>query len=210
MTEALTVGVVPGVSADKWARIWHERLPEVPLLVVQLPEDEAGPALLHRVDMVFARLPVPDEADLHVIPLWDEVPVVVAAKDHPIRVFDSVTLAELADEELHPGVDEATLDLVAAGHGIAQMPQSVYRAAGRRDLVAREISDAPRTRIALVWPRRRTGPLIDEFVGIVRGRTANSSRGGGAPPEPSKPAAPLPGRAGRPVRKASVRRKGRR
>jgi DNA-binding transcriptional LysR family regulator len=211
MTEVLTVGVVPGVSADKWTRIWQERLPDVPLRIVQLPEDEAAAALGAGVDMVFARLPVAGGADLHVIPLWDEVPVVVAAKDHPIKVFDAVTLAELEDEDLHPGADEATLDLVAAGHGTARMPQSVYRATGRRDLVAREITDAPRTRIALVWPRSGTDALTDEFVGIVRGRTTNSSRGAAPPPpEPPKPATPARARPARPARRAPARRKGRR
>jgi DNA-binding transcriptional LysR family regulator len=154
--------------------------------------------------MVFARLPVADDADLHVIPLWDEVPVVVAAKDHPVKVFDTVTLAELDDEELQPGTDEATLDLVAAGHGVARMPQSVYRATGRRDLVAREISDAPRSRVALVWPTSRTGPLVDEFIGIVRGRTGNSSRGA-APPPPPPPAAPTRTRGARPARRTAGR-----
>jgi DNA-binding transcriptional LysR family regulator len=207
--EALTVGVVPGVSADKWARVWRERLPGAPLTVVPLAEDAVAAALGEGVDMVLARLPVPDEGDLHVIPLWDEVPVVVAAKDHPIKVFDSVTLADVADEELYPGADEATLDIVAAGHGVARMPQSVFRSTGRRDLVAREISDAPRTRIALVWPRSRTGPLLEEFVGIVRGRTANSSRGAAPPPSPA-PVAPVRTRAARPQRKVPGRRKGRR
>jgi DNA-binding transcriptional LysR family regulator len=210
MAEALTVGVVPGVSADKWARVWRERLPDVPLLVVQLAEDEAVAALEDRVDLVLARLPVTDDTDLHVIPLWEEVPVVVAARDHPIRVFDSVTLADLGDEDLHPGADDATLDLVAAGHGIARMPQAVFRATGRRDLVGREISDAPRTRIALLWPRSRTGPLVEEFVGIVRGRTAKSSRGAAAPPPPA--AAPTRPRPARPQKQRRIpgRGKGRR
>ncbi len=186
----LTVGVVPGVSADKWTRIWQERLPEAELRVVPVTEEAAVAALDGSVDMVFARLPVPDDADLHVIPLWEEVPVVVAAKDHPIKVVETVTLAELEDEELYPGADDATLDLVAAGHGIARMPQSVFRATGRRDVVARPITDAPATRIALVWPAGRTSDSIDEFIGIVRGRTANSSRGAGTPASPA--AAPAP------------------
>jgi DNA-binding transcriptional LysR family regulator len=206
--EGLSVGVVPGVSADKWARIWRERLPDVPLTVVQVAEDAAVPALEGTVDLVFARLPVPEDRELHVIPLWEEVPVVVAAKDHPLKVFESVALAELGDEELHPGADEATLDIVAAGHGIARMPQSVFRATGRRDLVAREITDAPRTRIALAWPAARTGPLIDEFIGIVRGRTANSSRGAAPPPPP--PPAPKRARTARPAKRTGGRGKGRR
>ncbi len=198
----LTVGVVPGVSADKWARVWQERLPRAELTVVPVAEEAAVAALDGSVDMVFARLPVPDEADLHVIPLWEEVPVVVAAKDHPIKVVESVTLAELEDEELYPGADDATLDLVAAGHGIARMPQSVFRATGRRDVVARPITDAPATRIALVWPAGRTSDSIDEFIGIMRGRTANSSRGAGTPPSPA--AAPAP--RIRPARKPAAGR----
>jgi DNA-binding transcriptional LysR family regulator len=199
MADELTVAVVPGVSADKWARIWRERLPAVPLTVVQVAEDGAIAALADGADLAFARLPVPEDAGLHVIPLWEEVPVAVAAKDHPLKVVDSVTLAELEGEELHPGADNGTLDIVAAGHGIARMPQSVFRATGRRDLVARPITDAPATRIGLVWPSGRSGPLIDEFIGIVRGRTANSSRG--TPPPP----APAPRRRERPKRGAAGR-----
>jgi DNA-binding transcriptional LysR family regulator len=207
MGEGLTVGAVPGVSADKWARIWGERLPDVALRVVPVAEEAATAALEEGVDVVFARLPVPEGADLHVIPLWEEVPVVVAGRDHPIKVFDSVLLADLEDEECYPGAGEATLDVVAAGHGIARMPQSVFRATGRRDLVAREISDAPRTRIALVWPAGRADPLIDEFIGIVRGRTVNSSRGTAPPPAP---APPVRARSARPARRAGGRGKGRR
>lgn len=200
--EALTVGVVPGVSTDKWARVWRERLPDVPLRVVPLAEDGAVAGLDGDVDMVFARLPVPAGADLHVIPLWEEVQVVVAAKDHPVRVVDEVVLAELEGEELLSGAGEATLDLVAAGHGIARMPQSVFRAAGRRDLVARPIRDAPPSRIALVWPAGRADPLLDEFIGIVRGRTANSSRG--TPPAEQAPQRAEPQR--RPQPRPSARR----
>lgn len=187
MTEALRIGVVPGVSADKWVRVWRERRTGEPLEVVQLRDEDPAAALDETVDMVFGRLPIGDAADdeLHVIPLWTETPMVVAAKDHPIRVFDSVTLADLADEELYPGWDDATLDIVAAGHGIARMPQSVFRATGRRDVVAREVTDAEPTQVGLAW--RSGGPLVEEFIGIVRGRTANSSRG--TPDEPS-PAAP--------------------
>ena len=133
--------------------------------------------------MALARLPIAgvDAGDLHVIPLWDETPVVVAAKDHPVKVFDTVTLADIADEELYPGWDDATLDIVAAGHGIARMPQAVLRATGRRDVVGRPITDAEPSKVALVWRRTTEGPLVDEFIGIVRGRTANSSRGSAEP-----------------------------
>ncbi|HEY8590477.1 MAG TPA: LysR family transcriptional regulator substrate-binding protein [Naasia sp.] len=204
MAEAFTVGVVRGVSADKWARVWRERMPDVPLEIVAVDEGGAVEALAGAADMVFARLPVDD--DLNAIPLWEELPVVVAAKDHPVKLFDTVTLADIAEEETYPGWDDATLDIVAAGHGIARMPQSVFRATGRRDVVAREVSDADPTRIALVWPAEASGPLIDEFIGIVRGRTANSSRGAASVEDP--PESPPPRQTRRPAPTTRPRRPG--
>lgn len=205
MAEALTIGVVTGVTPDKWVRVWRERMPRVPLHVQPVDEDRAVAALGTGVDLVFVRLPLTDPDDLHVIPLWEESPVVVAGRDHPVKAFDAVALTDLADEEQHPGWSDEVLDLVAAGHGVARMPQSVFRAIGRRDLVARPITDAATTRIGLVWRREAGGPLVDEFIGIVRGRTANSSRSEDAPaPAPSKRAAGRPerrGRASRPSRR---------
>lgn len=179
MTEPLRIGVVPGVAPDRWVRVWRDRVRGTPLEVVPVPEGGAAAALRGDVRMVFARLPVDgiDAETLHVIPLWEETPVVVAGRDHPIRVVEGVTLAELADEEVRSGWDEEVLDLVAAGHGVARMPHAVFRGTGRRDLVSRPITDAEPTRVGLVWQRAEGGPEVDAFIGIVRGRTANSSRG---------------------------------
>lgn len=205
-TDGLVIGVVAGVTPDKWVRTWHDRMPDAPLRIEAIGDEQAGPALGDTLDMALVRLPIDgvEAAELHVIPLWDETPVVVAAKDHPITVFDTVTLADIADEELYPGWDDSTLDIVAAGHGVARMPQAVLRATGRRDVVGRPITDAEPTRVGLVWRRTTGGPLVDEFIGIVRGRTANSSRGSAESPpsepkprRPAKESKPRPKRAGR-------------
>jgi DNA-binding transcriptional LysR family regulator len=202
--EPFVIGVVAGVTPDRWVRVWADRMVDVPLRIV--PVEHVAEALRSGIDMVFARLPVPDIGDdeLHVIPLWEETPVVVAAKSHPVKVFDTVTEADIADEEVYPGWDDAVIDIVAAGHGIARMPQSVFRSTGRRDVVARPVSDAEPSRVALVWLRAGGGPLVDEFIGIVRGRTANSSRGDLAPAAPpkAKPAAKQPDRKPKPKPKA--------
>ncbi|BDI22144.1 LysR family transcriptional regulator substrate-binding protein [Herbiconiux sp. L3-i23] len=193
----LIVGFVAGVSPDKWARVWAERMPHVELRLRPVAADAAVASLRAGNEMVFARLPLPprdpttgdqtsgDEAsELHSIPLWEETPVVIAPKDHPVKLFDAVTLADLESENMLEGEDDATLDLVAAGVGLARMPQAVFRANGRRDVIARPISDAEPTRIALVWPAGATDEVLDEFIGVVRGRTVQSSRG--AAPEPAK------------------------
>lgn len=178
MPEPLTVGVVPGVTPDRWVRGWRDRFPRDPLRVVPLPTGSTAAVLDDGVDLAFLRLPVGgDPETLHVIPLWEETPVVAAARDHPVKLFDTVTTADLAGEDEHDGWGDDVLDLVAAGHGIVRMPQSVLRATGRRDLVGRPISDAEPTRIGLVWRREAGSPRVDEFIGVVRGRTANTSRG---------------------------------
>lgn len=211
--DPFVIGVVIGVTPDRWVRVWRERMLDVPLEIA--PVDDVAAALRSRVRMVFARLPVDgmDASEVHVIPLWDETPMVVAAKDHPVKVFDTVTEADIAEEQLYPGWDDDVLDIVAAGHGIARMPQSVFRATGRRDLVARPVSDAPPSRVGLVWLRDDSDPFVEEFIGIVRGRTANSSRGDVAEPPPppvakakqKQPPKAQPARGGRGKQKPAPR-----
>ncbi|MFD7938501.1 LysR family transcriptional regulator, partial [Streptomyces sp. NPDC059755] len=44
-------------------------------------------------------------------------------------------------------------------------------------LTYRTVVDAPRSDIALAWPEEATTELVEDFIGIVRGRTVNSTRG---------------------------------
>ncbi len=176
-TGPLRIAIVPGVNPGKWTKVWADRRPHTPLDVVPIDEVEQEQILVTgRVDMVFARMPV-DTDRLHAIRLYEEAVVVVAEHDHTISVVDSVTLAELeAETRLTQPLSES-VDLIVAGGGIALVPQSVARQYSRKDLVVRPVTDAPATTIALVWPRGVESPEITEFIGIVRGRTANSSRG---------------------------------
>ena len=85
---SLTLGYVPGGTPAKWARIWAERRPEVPLELVGGPTAE----LLERireggVDAGVVRLPF-DRAGLHAIPLYTETTVAVAPKDHVLAAVD--------------------------------------------------------------------------------------------------------------------------
>ena len=130
----LRVGFVPGVTLTKWRRIWSDRFRRIPLEVVEVAESDQRSALMEgRVDMCFVRLPI-DRTDLHAIPLYDEVPVVVAAKDHPISLFAEVTWADLADELLLDPADPDAVDLAVGGAGVLAVPQSVAREQSRRDL----------------------------------------------------------------------------
>ncbi|MEU9187476.1 LysR substrate-binding domain-containing protein [Streptomyces sp. NPDC048484] len=199
---------VPGATPSKWVRIWHERLPDVPLTLLAVSAAEAFDVLRGRgADAGLVRLPV-DGTDLSAIPLYAETSVVVVPKDHVVAAVDEVTAEDLADDVvLHPLDDTLdwerlpgrpaierpattadAVELVAAGVGLLVVPQSVARLHHRKDLTYRPVTDAPESRIALSWPQDRTTDLVEDFIGIVRGRTANSSRGRSQPPAQPKAA----------------------
>ncbi|MDT0420819.1 LysR family transcriptional regulator substrate-binding protein [Streptomyces evansiae] len=194
---SFTLAYVPGVTPTKWVRIWNERLPGVPLTLTAVPTDEAERLLRARgADAGFLRLPV-DRTDMSAIPLYTEATVVVIPKDHLVAVAEEITTADLADEILlhplddvleweelpgrpaneRPATTADAVELVAAGIGVVVVPQSLARLHHRRDLTYRTVTDAPVSRVALAWPEDATTDLVEQFIGIVRGRTVNSSRG---------------------------------
>nr|WSX77048.1 LysR family substrate-binding domain-containing protein [Streptomyces sp. NBC_00899] len=228
---------VPGVTPAKWVRIWQERLPGVPLDLVPVPAEEAAGLLRARgADAGFVRLPI-DRTDLSAIPLYTETTVVVVPKDHLVAAVEEVSAADLADEiVLHPLDDTLgweqppgrparerpattadAVELVAAGVGLLAVPQSLARLHHRRDLTYRPLTDAPQSQVALSWPEDATTDQVDDFIGIVRGRTPNSTRGRSQPapeaqqkskpkpkpkPKPARGATPRPAKRGKPRRRS--------
>ena len=201
MADPLRVAFVTGTTPDRWARAWREQR-RGPLELVPVTEEEQA-AVVRRgaVDMALVRLPlaagdlpgddVPD--DLHCVRLYDELPVVVAGRDHLVSAAETVTLADLADEQLvrphrsgwrptaaqltWPAMSEReAIETVAAGTGVVIVPMSVARLFQRKDVVRREVTDLPATTVALVWLRERDDVTTQAFVGVVKGRTGNSSR----------------------------------
>jgi DNA-binding transcriptional LysR family regulator len=69
------------------------------------------------------------------------------------------------------------IETVATGTGIVIVPMSVARLHHRKDVVHREVTDLPPTTIGLVWRRDRDDDDIQAFVGVVKGRTPNTTRG---------------------------------
>jgi DNA-binding transcriptional LysR family regulator len=188
----LRVGFVPGVTVTKWTRIWADRFPDIALEVgVVEAEDQELALREERVDVCFVRTPI-DREGLDVVSLYTELPVVVVPKDHPVSLFAEVTLGDLADERIQEVTDTVptVLEMVAAGVGPVILPHSLARLHSRRDLVFRTVTDAPTTQIALAWRHDGTTEVIEEFLGVVRGRSARSSRSPrtAAPSTPKKPA----------------------
>ncbi|MER5355606.1 LysR family substrate-binding domain-containing protein [Kitasatospora sp. NPDC002551] len=208
VTPSFRLAYVPGVTPGKWARVWSERLPDVPLALVAVEAAAGEPALrAGDADAGLVRLPV-DRTGLSAIPLYTETTVVVFPKDHWLAAAEEVTVEDLAEDVVFHPLDDTleweqlpgrpaierpattadAIELVAAGVGVLLVPQSLARLHHRRDLTYRPMTDAPQSRIALSWLEERTTDLVEEFIGIVRGRTVNSSRGRGqtAAPAPAK------------------------
>ena len=188
------VGFVTGATPDKWAGIWRKRHPRQPLELVPVEQDEQEVALrAGELDMCLVRLPV-DREGLHVIPLYDELPVVVVGKEHLVTVAEEVSLADLDDEQLvlphesgwtpsavqleWPAMSlRDAVEVVASGTGIVIVPMSVARLHQRKDTTYRPVADLPPTKIGLAWLVDNDDERVQTFIGIVRGRTERSTRG---------------------------------
>ncbi|MEE6388617.1 LysR substrate-binding domain-containing protein [Microbacterium paraoxydans] len=189
------LGAVPGATPGKWIDTWKRRLPQVGLELVAI--EVAGQRdALDDLGAALVRLPLDDDA-LHVIALYDEVPVVITSTDSHLLAADELTAADLDGEVVLPLSDGvlgpldlpgtaparvgplSTADAIATaatGVGVVIVPMSLARLHHRKDVDHRILADGPVSTVALAWPRDRTTPDVETFVGIVRGRTANSSR----------------------------------
>ncbi len=191
--DPLRIGFVTGATPDKWVRHWRDRRRE-PLELV--PVTEAEQETLVRdgtLDMALARLPV-NRDGLHCVRLYDELPVAVASIEHVLAAADEeVSTSDLVDEQLvrpHPSgwtpdaeqldwppmSEQDAVETVAAGTGIVILPMSIARLHQRKDVVHRIVSDLDPSTIALIWRLDRDDDVTQAFVGVTRGRTANTSR----------------------------------
>ncbi|MFJ4209431.1 LysR family transcriptional regulator substrate-binding protein [Paenarthrobacter sp. NPDC089675] len=198
-TTELRFAYVAGVTPGKWIRRWEERMPDVPLHSF-MSDDDSQLSVLHdgSVDLSFVRLPV-DREGLHVIPLYEEQQAVVAPKGHEISVFEEVAFEDLSEENFldvaEMGGPDMALQVVASGAGLVILPMPVARHLNNKETVSRRLSGVPGTEIGLAWLVGNDSPVIEEFIGIVRGRTAQSSRQPSAQAEKPKKA-PKPDRRG--------------
>lgn len=195
---AFRLGAAEGVTPTTWVRRWGQRMPRVPLELVPLGVIGGEEAIRERrVAAGIIRAPREGEG-LHVIPLYEETPVVVIPLDHYLAAAQEVAVADLAGEVAYEPVDGVgwpvqvglpaaerpsgtlgAVQLVAAGVGVLVVPQSLARLHHRKDLTYRPVIDLPPTPVGLAWPEGEESELVEEFIGVVRGRRPGSTRGAG-------------------------------
>jgi len=192
MSGPFRVGFVTGATPDKWARTWRDRRRDaLELVPVEQDEQESG-VRSGDLDMCLVRLPI-DRDGLHVITLYDEVPVAVVGIEHAVTVVDEVSLEDLADEQLvlphdsgwTPSAEQLdwppmsvkdAIEVVASGTGVVIVPMSIARLHHRKDTAYRPVVDLPPTKVGLAWLVDNEDERVQTFIGIVRGRSERSSR----------------------------------
>lgn len=156
-------------------------------------------------DIGYLRLPAGEaltDERFHRVRLYEELPVVCAAADHWIAAAeDSVSWEDIAGEpfldpaQMDPAqsgpqpvvhepkagaelaaAERMALEVVASGTGLLLLPNSVARALSRKDVVIRAVEGLPGYEVGLCWLKDRDDEVIQEFIGVARGRKAGSGR----------------------------------
>ena len=171
------LGFVTGATPDKWVRVWRERQRE-PIELVPVTEDVQEDGVRGgELDMALVRLPV-DRDGLHLIPLYEELPVAVMGVEHVLTLLEEVTTEDLADEHQdwtgrrHQGRRRDG----GGGHRRARGAH-VHRPAAPPQGRHLPDGDRPATDpVGLAWLVDNDDPRVQTFIGIVRGRSERSSR----------------------------------
>ncbi len=180
------------------APIERQDVPENPFAHMSIVRPDREPASsdgekYHSIRL-YEELPVVILPVDHVLTVLDEVPVEELAEEFllqpasDIPAYEEVSRAwrESAGRIVPEGLsDKETIELVAAGVGLYIVPMSIARFYHRKDLTYRPVTGLDTYPVHLVWPRAPKGEprseeleaLLQDFIGIVRGRTATSDRG---------------------------------
>jgi len=187
ITCMLALSFVTGTEPGKWFERFRERTTHGELLATG-SDDPLTELLDARATLTLLRLPdirLTDELrrDLHVVTLYSETPGIALPKDSELTLLDRLTPADIDGEIIHYDGTDATavrdaLPVVAANVGVVIAPRPLLKVLSRKQIEHREY-DSPGhepTEIALVWRRADDSEAIQDFVGIAKGRTVNSSR----------------------------------
>jgi DNA-binding transcriptional LysR family regulator len=202
-TRVFTVGFMPGLTVTGAVRALRAEHPGLDVRVVRTGyDDQAETVRDGTVDVGFVRLPL-DTRGLDTAPLHEEPRVVVVGVDHRLAGRAEVRIGDLAAEHLlqHPDVVpewrdiavelrdgtraagppartvEEKLEHVAAGLGIAVLPQSTAAYYTRPDVTHHVLGDIGPSRVLLAWGAGSRDPLVRDFVRIVTSTTAGSPPG---------------------------------
>lgn len=186
----LTLSFTTGTEPGKWFGRFRDRTRHGGLEAFE-SEDALIELIDGRAQLALVRLPhrgVGPER-FHVVELYQEEKGVALPKDSELTLIEgAVEMSDLAgqimnyripvDGEVDVAAVRDALQIVAANVGVVIAPKPLLKVLSRKLVVPRQLQEesVPVTRIALVWHRDGDSDAIQDFVGIAKGRTVNSSR----------------------------------
>lgn len=196
----LKIGFVAPVLYElmpQMLRAYRAQFPDVRLSLHEVHSREVVNGLLSRdLHIGFSRLPLGAGDGLRVLPLVEESVLVAMPKHHPFAAKESVTLAELADEDLilitrgeepelydsyvtacaaagfSPRVahevdrTHVAVGLVAGGLGMCFVPESA-KVTAHPGVAYRRLTDpSPRITFGAIWPDGPMAPVLENFLSL--------------------------------------------
>lgn len=185
-------------------RAFEARFPEVEVRLHQAPPEEQRAALhAGRIDLCLMRGP-PEDPELATVPAWSEPVGVALPAAHPLAARDSLVLRDLAGERYlslrradshfanllwaaclaegfvpllaHEVVEaQALLSLVAAGLGLALVPEQVGRLAHPGVAYRPLAGPAPAADVSALH-RSPTSPRVSNFLAVLRTEIGGAER----------------------------------
>lgn len=231
----MRLGFARGIAPSKWERRWQEAVGRplelhpvevafgrTPGAAVDVMLERAAPGA--HPEGIEGSAP-----SRHALRLYTEAIALVVPVDHELAQSEGLDPAELAlvrlldhpdhapewpaaepwaDPAWRPADAYAALDLVATGAGAILLPRPLARhLARKREHAVITLTGAPLagTTVWASWERDRDAPDVQQLIGILRGRTARSSRPGADGPSSEAKAQPARARKPKPAAKQGLK-----
>jgi len=171
-TESLRISALLSISTDKWEQRWRQQHRHISLNIRRDSDDRDQRSVViadlesDALDIGLIRIYGDESLDtisqtpLHAVTLYEESMALLLSAEHP-----------LAEE---PSIDGSLLEALELTATL--LPGPVARDALQKDLVTVPVTGLKPSRIVCVWKPSRDSEAIQDFVGILRGRTGHSSR----------------------------------
>jgi DNA-binding transcriptional LysR family regulator len=171
--ERLVVAFAPGLHVSEAVRAFAASHPDVEIELLHLNWwEQDAPLRDGRAHVGYLRRPF-DDTGLRALPVGSEPKIACLPAAHPLARRRALTLADLDGESIldaharRTSSVEEKFELIAAGHGIALVPQSVARSYSRPDLVYRPVTDAVPVETCVVVAGDRRERRVLDFVTVA-------------------------------------------
>ncbi|TDU84145.1 DNA-binding transcriptional LysR family regulator [Kribbella voronezhensis] len=171
--ERLVVAFAPGLHVSEAVLAFTAKYPDVEIDLVRLNWWEQDPPLRDgRADIGYLRRPF-DDSGLRTVPIGSERRIACLPLSHRLVDRQELAMADLAGESIMDTPSRRTssveekFELIASGHGIALVPESVVAAYPRPDLVYLPVIDGVVAETSLVVAEHRRDERLLDFLEIA-------------------------------------------